>query len=117
MVTPKDFVHTIGYGIGGIYGGPKAGQNTVWQRWKDFTTGFGRKHDPVPPETMLSVTNVRGFVSVQLDLHYLYTVLHHKANWNVVYDNYSLLRTWASQRAPGETALGSRLAHISRTRN
>ena len=81
--TLKDFVHTIGYGIDGTYGDPKAGQRTVWQRWKDFTAGIGLKYHPIPPEPTLSVTNVRDLDSVQRDLHCLRTVLHYTADWNV----------------------------------
>jgi len=69
MKTLKDFVYTVAHAINGACSDIKASQKTVMQRWKEFITGFRRKHDLIPSEITLSVTNIRDIDSVQLELY------------------------------------------------
>jgi hypothetical protein len=56
----KDFIGGVSYSMNGIEGEDDLPSlNSVKQVWKDFTAQFRRNNDPIPPNTMLSVTNVR----------------------------------------------------------
>jgi hypothetical protein len=60
LETLKDFMHEVAYGTDGIDGGDDPPSlKRVKQTWKGFTAQFRRDNDPIPGNTMLSVTNVR----------------------------------------------------------
>ncbi|EJT69642.1 hypothetical protein GGTG_12526 [Gaeumannomyces tritici R3-111a-1] len=53
----KDFVKEIAFGIDGAEGDPNPGQGTVLLYWKQFMAGWRRKHEAIPPNITLTVTN------------------------------------------------------------
>jgi len=60
LETLKDFMHEVGHGMDGIKGkGDLPSLKSVLQAWTDFTAEFRRNNNPIPPNTTLSVTNVR----------------------------------------------------------
>ncbi|EJT69139.1 hypothetical protein GGTG_13248 [Gaeumannomyces tritici R3-111a-1] len=53
----KDFVKEIAFGIDGVEGDPNPGQGIVLLYWKQFMAGWRRKHEAIPPNITLTVTN------------------------------------------------------------
>lgn len=61
LETLKHFMNGIVFGLKGCKGEDDLPSfKSVKQVWKDFTAQFQRENNPIPPNTTLSVTNIRG---------------------------------------------------------